>query len=95
MVLDQHTIDAFAERTRVAGLIKVVEALKRFTEHHFHIEGFELSNNPVLLDLYFAMQTKRIRVVTGIFMSTAAGRSWAARRSSLRTTTARIASAAG
>ena len=33
-----------------------------FTEHHFHIEGFELSNNPVLLDLYFAMQTKRIRV---------------------------------
>ena len=22
-----------------------------FTEHHFHIEGFELSNNPVLLDL--------------------------------------------
>src|ERR1700758_5383681 len=33
-----------------------------FTEHHFHIEGFELSNNPILLDLYFAMQTKRIRV---------------------------------
>jgi alkanesulfonate monooxygenase SsuD/methylene tetrahydromethanopterin reductase-like flavin-dependent oxidoreductase (luciferase family) len=33
-----------------------------FTDHHFHIEGFELSNNPVLLDLYFAMQTKRIRV---------------------------------
>jgi hypothetical protein len=25
-----------------------------FTEHHFHIEGFEVSNNPVLLDLYFA-----------------------------------------
>ena len=33
-----------------------------FTEHHFHIEGFEVSNNPVMLDLYFAMQTKRIRV---------------------------------
>ncbi len=33
-----------------------------FTEHHFHIEGFELSNNPVLLDLYVAMQTERIRV---------------------------------
>ena len=33
-----------------------------FTEHHFHIEGFEVSNNPVLLDLYIAMQTKRIRV---------------------------------
>ena len=33
-----------------------------FTEHHFHIEGFEVSNNPVLLDLYIAMQTKRLRV---------------------------------
>jgi alkanesulfonate monooxygenase SsuD/methylene tetrahydromethanopterin reductase-like flavin-dependent oxidoreductase (luciferase family) len=33
-----------------------------FTEHHFHIEGFEVSDNPVLLDLYFAMQTKRIHV---------------------------------
>jgi alkanesulfonate monooxygenase SsuD/methylene tetrahydromethanopterin reductase-like flavin-dependent oxidoreductase (luciferase family) len=33
-----------------------------FTEHHFHVEGFEISNNPVLLDLYVAMQTKRIRV---------------------------------
>jgi len=33
-----------------------------FTEHHFHVEGFELSNNPVMLDLFVAMQTKRIRV---------------------------------
>src|SRR5436190_627076 len=33
-----------------------------FTEHHFHVEGFELSTNPVLLDLFVAMQTKRIRV---------------------------------
>src|SRR5688572_24654431 len=33
-----------------------------FTEHHFHVEGSELSNNPVLLDLFVAMQTDRIRV---------------------------------
>ena len=33
-----------------------------FTEHHFHIEGFEMSNNPVLLDLFIGMQTKNIRV---------------------------------
>src|SRR5258705_774123 len=33
-----------------------------FTEHHFHIEGFELSNNPVLLDLFVGMQTRRLRV---------------------------------
>jgi alkanesulfonate monooxygenase SsuD/methylene tetrahydromethanopterin reductase-like flavin-dependent oxidoreductase (luciferase family) len=33
-----------------------------FTEHHFHVEGFELSNNPVLLDLFVALNTKRIRI---------------------------------
>jgi alkanesulfonate monooxygenase SsuD/methylene tetrahydromethanopterin reductase-like flavin-dependent oxidoreductase (luciferase family) len=33
-----------------------------FTEHHFHMEGFEISNNPVLLDLFVALHTKRIRV---------------------------------
>jgi alkanesulfonate monooxygenase SsuD/methylene tetrahydromethanopterin reductase-like flavin-dependent oxidoreductase (luciferase family) len=33
-----------------------------FTEHHFHVEGFELSNNPILLDLFVGMQTKRVRV---------------------------------
>src|SRR5579875_3375619 len=26
-----------------------------FTEHHLHAEGFEVSNNPVMLDLYIAM----------------------------------------
>jgi alkanesulfonate monooxygenase SsuD/methylene tetrahydromethanopterin reductase-like flavin-dependent oxidoreductase (luciferase family) len=33
-----------------------------FTEHHFHVEGFELSNNPVMLDLFVGLKTKRIRV---------------------------------
>lgn len=33
-----------------------------FSEHHFHVEGLEISNNPVLLDTWAAMQTKRIRV---------------------------------
>src|SRR5438067_362923 len=33
-----------------------------FTEHHFHVEGFELSTNPVLLDLFVGLQTDRIRV---------------------------------
>jgi alkanesulfonate monooxygenase SsuD/methylene tetrahydromethanopterin reductase-like flavin-dependent oxidoreductase (luciferase family) len=33
-----------------------------FTEHHFHVEGFEISNNPVLLDLFIAAHTQRIRV---------------------------------
>ena len=33
-----------------------------FTEHHFHVEGFELSNNPIMLDLFIGLQTKRLRV---------------------------------
>ena len=33
-----------------------------FTEHHFHIEGFELSTNPVLLDMFVGMQTKNLKV---------------------------------
>jgi len=33
-----------------------------FTEHHFHIEGFEESNNPILLGLYAGLGTKRIRI---------------------------------
>ena len=32
-----------------------------FTEHHFHVEGEEVSTNPVLLDLYFGMQTKNMK----------------------------------
>jgi alkanesulfonate monooxygenase SsuD/methylene tetrahydromethanopterin reductase-like flavin-dependent oxidoreductase (luciferase family) len=33
-----------------------------FTEHHFHIEGEEVSTNPIMLDLYFGMQTQRIKL---------------------------------
>ena len=32
-----------------------------FTEHHFHVEGEEVSTNPVMLDMYFGMQTKNMR----------------------------------
>jgi len=32
------------------------------TEHHFHIEGEEVSTNPILLDLYIGMQTKNLKV---------------------------------
>ncbi|MGE0487394.1 MAG: LLM class flavin-dependent oxidoreductase [Gammaproteobacteria bacterium] len=32
-----------------------------FTEHHFHVEGEEVSTNPVILDLYFGLQTKRMK----------------------------------
>lgn len=50
----------------ISGQAKLADQLGyhsiSFTEHHFHVEGFELSNNPVLLDLYIAMQTERIRV---------------------------------
>lgn len=52
--------------TEVTAQARLADALGydsiSFTEHHFHVEGFEISNNPVLLDLYIAMQTKNIRV---------------------------------
>jgi len=32
-----------------------------FTEHHFHIEGEEVSTNPVILDLYFGMKTRNMK----------------------------------
>ncbi|MCP5199924.1 MAG: LLM class flavin-dependent oxidoreductase [Gammaproteobacteria bacterium] len=32
-----------------------------FTEHHFHVEGEEVSTNPVILDLYFGLQTRRMK----------------------------------
>ncbi|MBV8054964.1 MAG: LLM class flavin-dependent oxidoreductase, partial [Deltaproteobacteria bacterium] len=50
----------------VAEQAKLADALGydsiSFTEHHFHVEGFELSNNPIMLDLFIGMQTKRLRV---------------------------------
>ena len=33
-----------------------------FTEHHFHLEGLEVSNNPVMLGSWAAMQTRRLRI---------------------------------
>jgi len=32
-----------------------------FTEHHFHVEGEEVSTNPIMLDLYLGMQTKNMK----------------------------------
>lgn len=49
-----------------ARIVRQVEQLGfdfcAFSEHHFHIEGLELSNNPVLLGSWAAMQTKRLRI---------------------------------
>jgi len=59
-VLYQQMLREILEQVRLADELGYDSV--SFTEHHFHIEGFELSNNPVLLDLYFALQTKRIRV---------------------------------
>jgi alkanesulfonate monooxygenase SsuD/methylene tetrahydromethanopterin reductase-like flavin-dependent oxidoreductase (luciferase family) len=33
-----------------------------FSEHHFHLEGLELSNNPILLGAWAASITKRLRI---------------------------------
>lgn len=33
-----------------------------FTEHHFHVEGEEVSTNPIMLDLFIGLQTENLRV---------------------------------
>src|SRR5262245_28580850 len=58
--LYRRMLDEVAEQARLGDDLGYDSV--SFTEHHFHIEGFEVSNNPVLLDLFVAMQTKRIRV---------------------------------
>lgn len=49
-----------------ARLLRQVEDLGfdfcAFSEHHFHLEGLEVSNNPVMLGLWAAMQTRRLRI---------------------------------
>lgn len=49
-----------------ARLIRQVEELGfdfvAFSEHHFHLEGLEVSNNPVLLGTWAAMLTERLRI---------------------------------
>jgi alkanesulfonate monooxygenase SsuD/methylene tetrahydromethanopterin reductase-like flavin-dependent oxidoreductase (luciferase family) len=58
--LYQRMLAELAEQARLADALGYDSI--HFTEHHFHVEGFELSDNPVLLDLFVALQTKRIRV---------------------------------
>ena len=58
--LYQRMLRELSEQARLADQLGYDSI--SFTEHHFHVEGFELSNNPVLLDLFVGMQTERIRV---------------------------------
>jgi alkanesulfonate monooxygenase SsuD/methylene tetrahydromethanopterin reductase-like flavin-dependent oxidoreductase (luciferase family) len=58
--LYKHMLAELGEQARLADELGYDSI--SFTEHHFHIEGFEVSNNPVLLDLFVGMQTTRLRV---------------------------------
>ena len=58
--LYQRMLAELSEQAKLAD--RLGYASIAFTEHHFHVEGFELSNNPVMLDLFLAMQTERIAV---------------------------------
>jgi len=40
-------------------------------EHHLQIEGFEISNDPCLMAMWLAQHTKKMRIVTCGFVSTA------------------------
>ena len=39
-------------------------------EHHLQIEGFEASNDPTLMGMWFGMHSERLRVITCGFVST-------------------------
>ena len=58
--LYQRMLDELREQAQLADELGYDSI--SFTEHHFHVEGFELSNNPIMLDLFVALHTKRIRV---------------------------------
>src|SRR6059036_3599892 len=58
--LYQRMLAELAEQARLADGLGYDSI--SFTEHSFHVEGFELSNDPVLLDLFVGLQTRRIRV---------------------------------
>ncbi|HJM75817.1 MAG TPA: LLM class flavin-dependent oxidoreductase [Dehalococcoidia bacterium] len=58
--LYQQMLKELKEQTQLAD--ELGYASVAFTEHHFHVEGFELSNNPVMLDLYIGLNTHRIAV---------------------------------
>jgi alkanesulfonate monooxygenase SsuD/methylene tetrahydromethanopterin reductase-like flavin-dependent oxidoreductase (luciferase family) len=59
-VLYQRMLKELAEQARLADDTGY-ESIG-FTEHHFHVEGYEISNNPVMLDLFIGLHTKRIKV---------------------------------
>ena len=54
--LYRRMLDELSEQAKLADALGYDSI--SFTEHHFHVEGFELSNNPVLLDLFVGMQTR-------------------------------------
>src|SRR5439155_6555556 len=58
--LYQRMLRELSEQARLADQLGYDSI--SFTEHPFHVEGFEISNNPVLLDLFVGLQTDRIRV---------------------------------
>lgn len=59
--------DAYQRSLREnALLIKQIDELGfdfvAFSEHHFHVEGFEISNNPILLGSWAASISKNLRI---------------------------------
>ena len=58
--LYQRTLQEIEEQARLADELGYYGL--SFTEHHFHIEGFELSTNPIMLDAFVALRTKNLKV---------------------------------
>lgn len=52
-----HELTEQAQRADALGYDKLA-----ISEHHFQIEGFEVPNNPIMLNAYLAAQTKNIKL---------------------------------
>ena len=52
-----HELAEQAQRADALGYDKLA-----ISEHHFQIEGFEVPNNPIMLNAYLAAQTKNIKL---------------------------------
>jgi alkanesulfonate monooxygenase SsuD/methylene tetrahydromethanopterin reductase-like flavin-dependent oxidoreductase (luciferase family) len=67
--LYQRMLDEIAEYVRLAD--DAGYAGFGHPEHHLQIEGFEASNDPTLMGMWLGMHSRRLRVITCGFVSTA------------------------
>ncbi|MFT4585315.1 MAG: alkanesulfonate monooxygenase SsuD [Gammaproteobacteria bacterium] len=57
----QRLLEELGEQTQVADALGYDKLA--ISEHHFQVEGFEVPNNPIVLNVHLAGLTKRIQLI--------------------------------